>query len=94
MISFAIFGPTIQGRIITTMPAPNLSSGSPKKASCAAMVMSQASANSHAPARHGPRTAAMVGLGAVPEPHHRIEVLAQDRLATAPTPGGGAPSAP
>ena len=32
MISFAIFGPTIQGSHIATMPAPNLSSGSPKKA--------------------------------------------------------------
>ena len=45
------------------MPAPNFSSGSPKKASSAAMVRSQASASSQAPARQGPRTAAMVGFG-------------------------------
>ena len=63
MISLAIFGPTSQGKIIATMPAPNLSSGSPKKASSEAIVMSQASASSQAPARHGPRTAAMVGRG-------------------------------
>src|SRR5579864_8007020 len=63
MISLAIFGPTTQGRIIATMPAPNFNSGSPKNASSAAMVMSQASASSQAPARHGPRTAAMVGSG-------------------------------
>ena len=63
MISLAIFGPTIQGRIMTTMPAPNFSSGSPKKASSAAIVRSQASASSQAPARQGPRTAAMVGFG-------------------------------
>src|SRR5215207_3065471 len=63
MISLASLGPTIQGRIMTTIPAPNLSSGSPKKASSDAIVMSQASASSQAPARHGPRTAARVGLG-------------------------------
>jgi hypothetical protein len=45
------------------MPAPNLSSGSPKNASSEAIVMSQASASSQAPARHGPRTVAMVGSG-------------------------------
>src|SRR5262245_17985245 len=63
MISFAIFGPTSQGSSITTMPAPNFSSGSPKNAVSLAMVMSQARLSSKAPARHGPRTAAMVGFG-------------------------------
>src|SRR5580704_9741941 len=63
MISLAILGPTTHGNIKATMPAPNLSSGSPKNASSAAMVMSQASASSQAPARHGPRTIAMVGSG-------------------------------
>ncbi len=63
MISLATLGPTIHGRIITTMPAPNFSSGSPKKASSAAIVRSQASASSQAPARQGPRTAAIVGFG-------------------------------
>ena len=48
---------------MTTMPAPNLSSGSPKKASLAASVTSQASISSKAPARHGPRTDAIVGFG-------------------------------
>ena len=33
VISFAIFGPTIHGRSITTIPAPNFSSGSPNSAS-------------------------------------------------------------
>ncbi len=59
----AILGPTTHGNIKATMPAPNLSSGSPKNASSAAIVMSQASASSHAPARHGPRTVAIVGSG-------------------------------
>src|SRR5215467_12430517 len=63
IISFAIFGPTSQGNSITTMPAPNFSSGSPKNAVSLAMVMSQARLSSNAPARHGPRTAAMVGFG-------------------------------
>ena len=63
MISFAIFGPTSQGSSITTMPAPNFSSGSPKNAVSLAIVMSQASMSSNAPARHGPRTAASVGFG-------------------------------
>src|SRR5690349_22667087 len=39
-----------QGKSIATIPAPNFNSGSPKKASSAAMVMSQASASSQAPA--------------------------------------------
>ena len=62
MISLACFGPTSQGSSMVTMPAPNLSSGSPNTASSAAMLRSQASASSNAPARHGPWIAAMVGL--------------------------------
>ena len=49
--SFARFGPTTHGRIRVTIPLPNRSSGSPNTASSAAIVMSQATASSHAPAR-------------------------------------------
>jgi hypothetical protein len=48
---------------MTTIPAPNFSSGSPKNASSDAIVMSHAKESSHAPARHAPRTAAIVGFG-------------------------------
>ena len=61
-ISFACFGPVSQGSSMTTMPAPNLTSGSPKTALSPATVMSQASAISQPPASAGPRTAATVGL--------------------------------
>ena len=79
MISLATLGPTIQGSSITTMPAPNFSSGSPKKASSAAIVRSQASASSQAPGEAGPAHGGNGGLRAMPEAHDGIEVLAQDR---------------
>ena len=63
MISLACLGPVSHGSSMVTIPAPNLSSGSPKMASSAAMVRSQASASSNAPARQAPWTAAIVGLG-------------------------------
>ena len=88
MISLAIFGPTIQGRIIATMPAPNFSSGSPKNASSDAIVMSQASASSQAPARHGPAHRRDGRPREVPEPHDGVEILAQQRLPLLRRPAG------
>ena len=60
IIAFAAFMPITQGNSIVTIPAPNLSSGSPKKESFEQIVKSQARDSSNAPAKQAPFTAAMV----------------------------------
>ena len=55
--------PITQGNSIVTIPAPNFSSGSPKKESFEQIVKSQARDSSNAPAKHAPFTAAIVGFG-------------------------------
>ena len=65
-------GPITQGNRRVTMPAPNLSSGSPKIAFSDAIAMSQDKANSKAPAIHAPWMAATVGFGLF---QNRIVVL-------------------
>jgi hypothetical protein len=79
MISFAIFGPTSHGRSITTIPAPNLSSGSPKN-----VVGGDGQIAGQRKLEPSGKTGAADGrdgrLGRVPKPHHGFEVPAQDRL--------------